>query len=77
MDSGYVCVSGMLEIAVGKMKKVILDGRVILIANLVETIMLLVASVLILEGTFQKASWTVTLLRVRIIRQDLMLLLAK
>jgi len=33
VDSGYVRVSGKLEIAVGKMKKVILEGRVVLIAN--------------------------------------------
>ncbi|MCJ7722480.1 Rieske 2Fe-2S domain-containing protein [Candidatus Bathyarchaeota archaeon] len=34
MDSGYVRVSGKLEIAVGKMKKVILGGRDVLIANI-------------------------------------------
>ena len=33
MDSGYVRVSGKLEIAVGEMKKVMLDGRDVLIAN--------------------------------------------
>ena len=33
MDSGYVRVSGTLEIAVGEMKKVMVDGRDVLIAN--------------------------------------------
>jgi 3-phenylpropionate/trans-cinnamate dioxygenase ferredoxin subunit len=33
MDSGYVRASSKLEIAVGEMKKVILDGRDVLIAN--------------------------------------------
>ena len=33
MDSGYVRASGGSEIAVGEMKKVILDGRDVLIAN--------------------------------------------
>ena len=34
MDSGYVRASGKSEIAVGEMKKVILDGRDVLIANI-------------------------------------------
>jgi nitrite reductase/ring-hydroxylating ferredoxin subunit len=34
MDSGYVRATGILEIAVGEMKKVILDDRDVLIANI-------------------------------------------
>lgn len=72
MESRFVRVAGISDIDVGKMQKVTVGDRAVLIANVNGNYYALTACVLILAVNFRTACWKVTLLHVLFIRQDLM-----